>query len=98
MPRTEQRPRYGDQARADQQARENAQLRDDLHRLLSEEWGRRVAAHVLRRSGIHTPAFEANAMLMASKTGKQELGLEFRRDLIAADPNAYLQMESENDT
>jgi alkylation response protein AidB-like acyl-CoA dehydrogenase len=62
--------------------------RDDLRWLLTDRRGRRFLWRLLDEAGLFDAA--------VSREGKRRLGLDVLRDVLAADPAAYLAMIQEN--
>ena len=68
----------------------------DLREVMSTHGGRRfIWNQVLGYAGIHRSSFSTNALSMAHSEGQRSSGLKVLADILEADTNAYLLMQSE---
>lgn len=77
-----------------EEKRRNREI-DDLRRVLAIVEGRRVIWRLLSEAGIYRSTFDANALSMAFKEGKRDIGLFLIEDINAHAAASFAQMQRE---
>jgi hypothetical protein len=68
---------------------------EDMKKLLSEAFGRRIMWRMLERCGIYKTSFTGNSTTFFNE-GRRAVGLEILEEIIASSPTSYTLMQSEN--
>jgi len=68
---------------------------EDMTKLLSETYGRRIMWRMLERCGIYKTSFTGNSTTFFNE-GRRAVGLETLEEIIASSPTSYTLMQSEN--
>lgn len=68
---------------------------EDMTKLLSEAYGRRIMWRMLERCGIYKTSFTGNSTTFFNE-GRRAVGLETLEEIIASSPTSYTLMQSEN--
>lgn len=83
---------------SDRAADKRRQELDDLFRLMSLPWGRRIMRRLIRESKLFSKdLFNANGSMQSRNLGGRDLGLLFHNDLKSRCPDLYLLMEQETE-
>jgi hypothetical protein len=81
----------------DAQRKQRAATKDhlaDLKEIANTPAGERFLWRLFSKTGILHTAYRADANAMYFETGKREIGLELLADLMLADDQAFLRMQS----
>ena len=81
-----------DQAQADAR---RARERDDFRWLMGHAQGRRIVWRYLASCGVFHSSFSTEALVMAKKEGRREVGLQLLDDVMTHTPLAYPKMMEE---
>ena len=69
---------------------------EDLARLMSEKWGRRIVWRLLERTGMYRTSFTGDASATFFNEGQRNIGLFLSANVQAAAPALYGVMLAEN--
>lgn len=69
---------------------------EDLGRLMSSRWGRRIAWRLLDTAGVFQMSFNTNAMTMAFNEGNRNFGNRLLAEIIKHCPERYIEMLKEH--
>lgn len=69
--------------------------RDDLEFVLSDSRGRRFIWDLFGSTNLFTSCFDREALLMAFRAGRRDVGLELFREVAFAFPEKYAEMVGE---
>jgi hypothetical protein len=83
--------------RADQKIQNLEQtLENDMRVVLKTPEGRRVLWDLLTYCNIYKQSFDNSGSITAFNEGRRVVGLKVLKQIMAADPGAYIEMQSEN--
>lgn len=69
---------------------------DDIRYILASHQGRRFMWRVLGQCYENQDTFDTNALLQSFKSGKRNVGLFLKAEIISASEDAYLKMMKES--
>jgi hypothetical protein len=68
---------------------------EDLRWLVAHPQGRRIAARILERAGVHRTSFNHSGSVMAFNEGQRNIGLFVQSELLEAAPEGYFKILKE---
>lgn len=74
---------------------ENELISRGLTTALDTPQGRAVLWWLLSEAGVHQSAYANNALFMAFRAGKQEIGNQLLARILEADPRGYIRLQEE---
>lgn len=84
---------HAEQAELEKQAL--IKQRTDMKNLLSTEYGRSIIWAIMSRCDIFGTSMTGNSQIYF-KEGRRSVGLEIMSEVIASDPNAWIDMQKHN--
>jgi hypothetical protein len=82
--------------REERQRRLSERNQGDLRRVLSTVEGRRFVWRVISEGGPFRSSFNPNGLIMANRTGQQDIALFVLKNVFEAQPEAFAKMQSES--